>query len=230
MLYFRKCLIALMTPWGRLSPVPFAALAFLLIAAHCLIQIHITQMGEDLQPYNSWSMSLFVLMWFGFCITSRRFHDSGQTAFWLVPLLVITFASYLAVFDNLHFATSVFEEDRDLLRWSERARFALQILGMVAMVAALVRPGDSGDNAFGHEFHVPDNAKPHAKAARVAAQMAPTPAARKIAAAAHHETAVATEPAVTPRRRSTDHVPSGPRGRITPTDLVRHRGEGFGRR
>lgn len=230
MLYFRKCLFALVTPWGRLSPVPFAAMAFLLISAHCLIQVHITEMGEDLPAYNAWSMSLFVVMWFGFCITSRRFHDSGQTAFWLVPLLVITFASYLAVFDNLHFATSVFEEDRDLLRWSERARFGLQIAGMVAMIAALVRPGDSGDNAFGHEFHVPEHAVPHAKAARSAAHTPPSPSARKIAAATHHAAASVEKPAAAPKIHHAELVPTGPRGRITPSDTLRHRGEGFGRR
>lgn len=225
--YFGKCLFALTTPWGRLSPVPFAAMAFLLIAAHCAIQMHITELGDDLPPYNSWSMSLFVLMWFGFCVTSRRFHDGGQTAFWLVPLLIVSFASYLAVFDSLHLATSVFDEDRDALRWSERGRFALQILGMVAMMVAVLRPGDMGDNAFGHEFAATTGKAP-AKAARIAAHSAPTPSARKMAAAAHHDLPAA-EPAPAARRHA-EIIPSGPRGRITPADAGRPRADGFGRR
>ncbi len=228
--YFGKCLFALVTPWGRLSPVPFAAMAFLLIGAHCAVQIHITALGEDLAPYNAWSMSLFVLMWIGFCITSRRFHDGGQTAFWLVPLLIVTFASYLAVFDNLHFASSVFEEDRDVLRWSERTRFALQIAGLVAMVAALVRPGDTGDNTFGHEFDEPAHGKPHPRGTHPALKPAPSPAARKIAAAAHQSAAVTEAAAPHAHRRHSDIVPTGPRGRITPADAGRHRGDGFGRR
>lgn len=235
--YFGKCLFALVTPWGRLSPVPFAAMAFLLIGAHCAIQIHITALAEDLPPYNAWSMSLFVLMWIGFCITSRRFHDGGQTAFWLVPLLVVTFASYLAVFDNLHFATSVFEEDRDVLRWSERTRFALQIASLVAMVVALVRPGDMGDNTFGHAFDEPDHGKSSSRTARSAGKGTPTPADRKMAVTAHHgaqsRTAQGREPAFdapAAARRHGDPLPSGPRGRITPADNGRPRGDGFGRR
>ena len=243
MQYFGKCISALLTPWGRISPGPFAALALLLIAIHCAIQMYLTGMGEDLPPYNAWSMSLFIMMWFGFCITSRRFHDSGKTAFYLVPLLVVTFASYLAVLDNLHLASSVFDEDRDLLRWSERVRFALQVLGMVAMIGALVRPSDEGDNAFGHVFY-----DANAVAARThGTTQAPVDKPKLNAtdrrhAAAHpqqaarttrgHETSPAGDaPApATPRRRADDRAGLGPRGRITPSELVRHRGEGFGRR
>jgi uncharacterized membrane protein YhaH (DUF805 family) len=222
MLYLRKCLFALFTPWGRLSAAPFAVMTTLVIAAHCGIQMHITSLGEDLPPYNAWSMSLFVLMWISFCITSRRFHDGAQTAFWLVPLLVVTFASYLAVLDNLPLASSVFEEDRDALRWCERGRFALQILGLVAMVAAVARQGDVGDNIFGPEFYTP-NAKGAAKSARVQAQVDPVQGQRRPARVA--PTAVAAAP-----RQPQNFLANGPRGRITPGESTRGRADGFGRR
>ena len=222
MLYFRNLLTALVTPWGRLSAVPFASLALLLIAAHCAIQMHITDLADDLPPYNAWSMSLFGLMWAGFCISSRRFHDSGKTAFYLVPALVIMFASYLAVFDDLSLANSAFEEDRDLLRWAERARFALQMLGLVAMFAALVRPGDSGGNAFGEEFYDAKAGSAGKAAARMAAQAASVTAARK----------AAPGPAAAPPQavQRQDFLASGPRGRITRAESTRHRADGFGRR
>lgn len=244
MLYLRKCLVALMTPWGRLPPVTFAALAMLLIGVHCTIQLYVTSMGEDLPPYNAWSMSLFFVMWSGFCLTSRRFHDSGKTAFYLVPLLIVTFASYLAVLDDMHLATSVFEEDRNMLRWAERVRFALQIVGMMAMVAALIRPGDEAPNAFGSIFYDPKaNAKRAKRTPHASADRAKPKAADRIAAVAHAPTATRHSVAAAvvdegdampttphPRRRADDRPGPGPRGRITPSELVRHRGEGFGRR
>jgi uncharacterized membrane protein YhaH (DUF805 family) len=218
MLYVRNCLIALIAPWGRLSAGPFAVMALLLILAHCAIQMHITDLADDLPPYNTWSMSLFVLMWMGFCISSRRFHDSGKTAFFLVPALVVMFAAYLAVFDDLHLANSAFEEDRDVLRWAERARLVFQILSLVAMGAALMRPGDVGENAFGDEFY--DN-KSTKKAATRLATHAPAAASRK---------APAPLADVQPAAKRQEFLAGGPRGRITPGESARHRPDGFGRR
>ncbi len=220
MLYARNLIVALISPWGRLPAAPFAIICMFVIGAHIAIQVHITQLGEDLPPYNSWSMSFFVLMWISFSATSRRFHDGGKTALFLVPLVVITFASYLAVFDDMHLANSAFEEDRDILRWAERARFALQIAGMVAMIAALLRPGDSGDNAFGPEFaHSSHGALSSTASTRVAAQPAP---ARRTPPAAPGDAA----PAV----RRQDFLADGPRGRITGAESSRRRPDGFGRR
>ena len=220
MLYLRNCLIALVTPWGRLSATPFAAMTLAVITTHCLIQMYITDLADDLPPYNAWSMSLFGLMWMGFCLTSRRFHDSGKTAFLLVPALIVMFAAYLAVFDDLHFANSAFEEDRDVLRWAERARLVFQIAGMIAMIAALVRPGDAGSNAFGDEFYDPKNATK--SVARIAAHAAPVVPARKIVPAP------AEAPSQAAKRQ--DFLANGPRGRITPGESARQRPDGFGRR
>lgn len=223
MRYLGKCLKALVTPWGRLPVTAFAVLAMLVIGAHCAIQMQITALGEDYPAYNAWSMSLILLMWPAFCITSRRFHDSGKAALFLIPMMVIAFASYLSAMDNFHLATSDFEEERSAWMWAERVRLLMQLLSMGAMVAALLRPGDEGDNGFGPAFYVPPvNATPRS-AAQVTASAGPNAAKRKAP-----PTVPAQPPRVTVDRQ--DFLNSGPRGKITPAESARHRSEGFGRR
>jgi uncharacterized membrane protein YhaH (DUF805 family) len=227
MRYIGNCIVALVTPWGRLSAVPYAVMAMSVIAGHIAIQYHLTAAGDDLPPYNTWSMGYFGLMWALFCIMSRRFHDAGKTAFFLLPLLVAAFASYLYVFDNLHFAGSDFAEDRDVLTTAEHIRFVVQAATLAALAFATLQPGDFGDNAFGTEFASRKTPAPHkAAAARTTPtpQVGPARVARTLKAAPPQPHPM-SEPA--PPR----HVePSGPRGRITPSDSSRKRGDGFGRR
>jgi uncharacterized membrane protein YhaH (DUF805 family) len=221
MRYLGNCSVALLTPWGRLSAVPFAVMAIALIAAHGFIQLHLTAAGDDLPPYNSWSMSYFAIMWVLFCIMSRRFHDAGKTALFLVPLLAAAFASYLYVFDNLHFADSDFAEDRAILAWAEHLQIIVRFAVLGTLGYAAVQSGDTGDNGFGPEFYRAKSAPPKASS-RVAVQTGPRRIARNLNSAP-------PQPAAEhPKRQEWDV--SGPRGRITPAESARNRRDGFGRR
>ncbi|MEQ1673309.1 MAG: hypothetical protein ABL893_20870, partial [Hyphomicrobium sp.] len=85
-------------------------MAFVVILFTLALQIQTTLMADTLPPYNVWSMSLVAMLWPAFCITSRRFHDGGKTAIVLIPLLIMTLAAHLSVFDNLQYADSDFVE------------------------------------------------------------------------------------------------------------------------
>jgi uncharacterized membrane protein YhaH (DUF805 family) len=223
MRYLGKLLFALISPSGRLSAMPFAVLALLLMGAQCAIQMQLTALGEDYPAYNAYSIGLVLLLWPAFCITSRRFHDSDKAALFLIPLMIITFASYLSAFDNLHFAGSDFDEDRNAWLWAERGRLLMQILSMAAMIAALLRAGDESDNGYGHVFYVPTVTAVARTAAHVSSNAGATTAHRKPPATVPVQTA-----RVTVDRQ--DFLASGPRGKITPAESTRHRSDGFGRR
>jgi uncharacterized membrane protein YhaH (DUF805 family) len=221
MRYLGNCIVALLTPWGRLSAAPYAVLAIALIAAHCFIQLHLTAAGDDLPPYNSWSMSYFGIMWVMFCIMSRRCHDAGKTAFFLLPLLGVVFASYIYVFDNLHFADSDFAEDRAILAWAEHVQMIIRFAALVTVSYAGILAGDTEENAFGPEFYRPVSA-PSKPSARLSAQAGPQRVARSL------KPAISQSAADQPKKQEWDV--SGPRGRITPAESARNRRDGFGRR
>lgn len=224
MRYVGNSIAALLTPWGRLSAVPFAVMAILLIAAHTYIQIHLTAAGDSLPTYNSWSVSYFVIMWVMFCIVSRRFHDAGKTAFFLVPLLFAIFASYLYYFDNMHFADSDFAEDRAIASWAEHIRLLLQFVTLGAIAFATLQQGDYGDNAFGPEFGKKKGAA-QTRAAPAQNQKRQRRAARQL-----NSPAAASRPQQSPPPPRREFEELGPRGRITPAGLTGSGRNGFGRR
>ncbi|NOT70557.1 MAG: DUF805 domain-containing protein [Hyphomicrobium sp.] len=232
--YLGKCLMALVTPWGRLPLAPFAVMAFVVILFTLALQIQTTLMADTLPPYNVWSMSLVAMLWPAFCITSRRFHDSGKTAIVLIPLLIMTLAAHLSVFDNLQYADSDFVEERDALAWVERGRYLLQLAGVAAMSMALKQPADVGDNLFGHPFNVDEGSRA-AFASKANAVTIPGPnsivdeTAQVVGLSSAHKKVAAAKPE---RRKVSrqDFLMLAQRGRITPAESARRRRDDFGRR
>ena len=117
-----------------------------------------------------------------------------------------------------------------LLEMAQSARLVIQGFGFVALVAALVRPGDSGDNAYGPEFYVPGSligARPAAEgSARVAATKQVAGIPQPVSGADRRDA---------PRERWDDKrrqefLANGPRGKITPGESSRQKQSGFGRR
>ena len=221
MRYLAKCIIATVTPWGRLPAVPYAVFALVLIAAHCFVQLHLTAAGDALLPYNSWSLSFFVMMWVTFCILSRRLHDAGINSIAVLPLLILTFASYIYVLDHLNLADSDFKEDRALLAFAEHLRICLQAVVLAALAFAGTKAGESGDTAFGADFSSSMSRKPRTETALRARD-----GTKRVA----HKANNARVQAVSAPRARQDFDTSGPRGRITPAESARNRQSGFGQR
>lgn len=228
MIFVRNCIGAIFTPWGRLPAGAFAIMCFAIIGAHAGLQLYITGQGDDLEPYNPYAMAMFGLLWTSFCVLSRRFHDASKTAFFLVPLLIVAFVVYLKYLDYMPLAGSDFIEDQNLALLAARARFAVQALGLVMMVVAILGQGDIGANSFGPVFYERKKATRDVPAAHAALPRA----AEKLAASAPtHDRRV--EPAPREKwdeKRRQEFLASGPRGKITPAESTRHKASGFGRR
>lgn len=152
--YLKLC-AALFTPGGRLPPLHYAVLCLIAVAAQMTIQIHLNAHADDYPAYNPYSTAMLAFLWVDFCLLSRRLHDSGRAALYLLPLLFLTFAAYVAHLNNMSLIDSAYDEDRDLAIWSERMRILAQIVWQVFAIAAVVRPGDNGTNGFGPPFWGP---------------------------------------------------------------------------
>lgn len=227
MAYLRDISMALFTPWGRLSQLVFTVLVVVIMTVHGLLQVYLDARIEDLQAYNPYQLAQLVTLWMLFSILSRRFHNSGNAALFLVPYFALTFAAYLFAFDHWKLAVSPFEEDHDTAAWYDRIRMVFQLLGMAIVIFALKDAGDEGANAHGpafgaHTHHAP---KHHQDEQQPAASPRRVPRAHVAVTAAPDP-----EPAPSGRADHRHHVePVLRRGRITPVETS-GRPNGFGRR
>lgn len=147
-----KYVLAMVTPWGRLSQLHYGALALAIIAAQVAVAFYVSAHAEDLPAYNIFAMTELGLLWVMFCLMSRRFHDSGDPAIFLFPLLICTIAAYLVALDHAKLSASVFEEDRESALMYEHLKSMFQAGGLALALFAMKNPGDSHANAFGPEF------------------------------------------------------------------------------
>ena len=217
---FGKYILAILTPWGRLSQTTYAVMILVLVAAHTAILMHLSGHLEDYPPYNPYSIGLIVILWMSFSVLSRRFHDCNSAALFLLPILIMTVAAYLVAFDHAALAESPFEEDRDLWTFVENIRSAFQLAGMAIILFALKSSGTGGENAYGAPF------------ASFGSFRAQKPRLEKGAPAPVARTAK-INPAAAPDKSETRlevPVPRGPRGKIAPASLDRDRNGNFGRR
>jgi uncharacterized membrane protein YhaH (DUF805 family) len=213
----RNILLALVTPWGRLSQFPFIVLVVLLLCVHAGLQFYLSANIEELQPYNAFSMAQICILWMMFSILSRRFHDSGNAALFLVPYFACTFAAYLFAIDNWKLAVSPFEDDHETAAWFERIRVVFQLIGLGIIIFAFKDGGDTGANAYGPEWGGGQKQRKRTRMSAYNASMA-------------HGRVHFDEPDPTPAQ--THEPPSAPvarRGRITPVASAT-RSQGFGRR
>ena len=147
-----KYLLVLVTPWGRLPQFSYGVLALLTLAIHFAIAAYVSTNVEDLPAYNPYAMMEIVLLWVMFSLMSRRFHDSGDPAIFLFPLLICTIAAYLVALDHAKLAVSVFEEDRDSALMYGHLKAMFQACGLALALFAMKNPGDPHANTFGPEF------------------------------------------------------------------------------
>lgn len=161
-----RYLQALFTPWGRLSQLGYGTLALVIIGLHVATATLLANQPEGYPPYNPYSIAQFLFIWMMFCIVSRRFHDTGETAFLLIPVMICIMAGHLGALDHAGLADSPFEDDRDQAQLYERIRLVLQMFGVIVALVAMRNPGDDGANAFGPPF---DNSARTARVAKNAA-------------------------------------------------------------
>ncbi len=216
----RHCLLAILTPGGRLSQLSCAVLIIGLVAIHAAILAHLNAHVADYPPYNALSIALVVLLWMKFSALSRRFHDCDSAAFFLLPYFVLMVVSYLVAFDHGKLADSPFEEDRDLAATVESIRVAFQVSGMGIVLMALKSAGDSGPNAYGPPFSSLSGGK-------IAKSQIITEATRTPARGPH---IAKPAPAEKPARPMGLPLAVGPRGKISPAAGSRDRKADFGRR
>lgn len=224
----RSILIALFTPWGRLSQLTFIVLASIILCIHGAVQVYLNTHIETLEPYNAYSIGQLVSLWMLFSILSRRFHDSGNAAILLVPFFAMTFAAYMFAIDNWKLAISPFEEDHDTAAWFERVRMVYQLIGFGVIIMALKDTGDEGPNAYGPPFGAPKKPDRHIRTNAAYVNETPRMAARRVTSVPVDETEHAP-----PRHETHSHDGhrhfEPRRGRITPAEPAgRH--HGFGRR
>jgi uncharacterized membrane protein YhaH (DUF805 family) len=220
-----RYLMALFTPWGRISQTAYGILALVIVGLHAGSAIMLANQPEGYPAYNPYSIAQFGLIWMMFCIISRRFHDYGETAFLLIPVMICIMAGHLSALDHAKLLESPFEEDRDQAQLYDRIRLVLQIFGIIVAVIAMRNPGDDGTNAFGKPF---DNTAKKARMARTAA-VAPrnlqSALARGSMRDAEHDEAQASAPQEhrTPRRRPQGFA--GDRRVTTPHEFRRKPGK-----
>ncbi len=147
-----KYLLVLVTPWGRLPQFNYAVLALLTIALHVAITVYLSGHADGLPAYNPFAIAELALLWVMFSLLSRRFHDTGDPAIFLFPLLICTIVAYLAALDHGGLAVSVFEEDRDSAQMYEHLKIMFQASGLALALFAMKNPGDPHANTFGPEF------------------------------------------------------------------------------
>ncbi|MGL4395272.1 MAG: DUF805 domain-containing protein [Hyphomicrobium sp.] len=168
---------ALLTPWGRISALPYAALSLLVVTVHVALKVRLAISFEDLPVYNPLATALIWLIWVQFCLVSRRLHDSGVNGFILLPLAVIAAAVYLNQFETAKLFDSDFLEERQL---AERAALwvkAVELIGIVLMGYAAIRAGEEGSNVYGLPFGAPRASA--ALSARGSADDEPAPRAKR---------------------------------------------------
>ena len=188
MTQLQQLLLALVTPWGRLPQSIYGLLTLAVCVLHGAIVLFLASRIEDhpgYSGYNALSIALIALIWVQFCLMSRRFRDSSNAAFFLLPVIVATAAAYLYAIDHAGLAASPFQEDRDQAAFAEQIRTVFQTIGLALMLFALKSSGDSGPNAFGPEFvletgtarhkMLPPVAKPVTTAPKTAPRSTPSP-------------------------------------------------------
>lgn len=173
-----KYILAMVTPWGRLPQFSYGVLALLTLAAHFAISLYVSANIEELPAYNLYAMSELALLWVMFSLMSRRFHDSGDPAVFLFPLLICTIAAYLVALDHAKLMVSVFEEDRESAQMYGLLKAMFQACGLALALFAMKNSGDSHANAYGPEF----SATTSARKSRIAEAIKPPEPAWKRAA------------------------------------------------
>lgn len=144
-------LIALISPGGRLGQFHFAFLAVLIAFAHIYLYAKMGGMPKD-QPWNIYSISIFLLIWCKFCILSRRLHDTGSNGIIAVPVLLIAVIAYLCLIDPSIVGLNDGPKDPNveyLLKQGMRLPRALFIAVFLYCIRA---QGESGPNGYGPEF------------------------------------------------------------------------------
>ena len=154
-----KYLIVLVTPWGRLPQLSYGVLVLLTLAAHFAISLYVSVNLEELPAYNLYAMSELALLWVMFSLMSRRFHDSGDPAVFLFPLLICTIAAYLVALDHAKLTVSVFEEDRESAQMYGLLKAMFQACGLALALFAMKNSGDDYANAYGPEFFPRSNGR-----------------------------------------------------------------------
>ncbi len=209
MAYLRDIFLALTTPWGRLSQLPFIVLAAILLAVHGALQAYVSTHVDDLEAYNPYAIGQIVTLWMFFSILSRRFHDSGNAALLLVPYFAMTFAVYLLAMDNYKLAVSPFEDDHATAAWFERVRMVYQLIGFGVIIMALKDAGDDIGNAYGAPFGGAAPARKRREVSQAEPHGGEQPRVRRVVET-HTDQPAAPQPHH--NRRATDVR----RGRITP--------------
>ena len=142
--------LALVSPFGRLPPFPFAILAVALAAAHIWVFGQISY-APHLEPWNVYTIALFVMLWMQFCIFSRRLRDTGSSGIVLFPFLLLAVFAFLTRIDPSYedtYAENSFMMDM-LIDNGMRVVRALYIAGLIYGIRA---QGEEGPNAYGPEF------------------------------------------------------------------------------
>lgn len=69
-MYFIQLIIALVTPNGRLSQVPFAFLCIVLAVGHLWAYSQIVIQNTGIS-WNAYTILLFAMLWMQFCVMTR---------------------------------------------------------------------------------------------------------------------------------------------------------------
>ncbi|MEL6298270.1 MAG: DUF805 domain-containing protein [Pseudomonadota bacterium] len=151
-------IIALISPMGRLSQVPFVALAFLLGMTHIWIFAKIAHENVPLD-FNAYTIAIFVMLWMQFCIFTRRMKDTGSSGMWFIPLTLLIAFIYACILDPSlsPFDRQATAADGIIDQWGLRF---VRGLFFAIFIYAVKAGGEDGPNAYGPEFGDVDDNKP----------------------------------------------------------------------
>lgn len=139
--------VALISPLGRISQVPFAFLSIVLAVLHIWVFGLISEIEGPID-WHPYTFLLFVLVWMQFCVLTRRMRDCGDSGFWLVPALFIVVAVMATVLNG-----DVSDSQATLFQMVERwgMRF-VRLLYIALFIYCIRAAGEEGPNAYGPEF------------------------------------------------------------------------------
>ncbi|MEO0729637.1 MAG: DUF805 domain-containing protein [Pseudomonadota bacterium] len=149
-MYFIHLVLALVSPSGRLSQVPFAFLCILLACGHLWAygQIVINETGLT---WNTYTITLFAMLWMQFCVFTRRARDCGSSGVLYLPVLAIAILIYLVVLDPEGMWPGAQNSFLGEMTMDWGMRF-LRALYLALFIWGIKAAGDTGPNGYGPEF------------------------------------------------------------------------------
>jgi uncharacterized membrane protein YhaH (DUF805 family) len=149
-------LLALLTPWGRVSQVPFFVLFLALVGADLMLFKSFDATVAENRAIDVQAGLLLLVAWMQFCLLSRRMHDAEKTGLFLLIFLALAVFGWCKELDPELLQIDISPTHR-LAPVLAKIQHVGRLSGIVFFLIALGLPGTPGPNPFGAEFGEVEN-------------------------------------------------------------------------